>query len=94
MSEIVSAGLLIFNNEPIDHAEGYVARWTNIDPGADGIIVIRAEAGYHGTSARGLGIGDRVERLHQTYGAPQYLVSGRQGHGVEFHSSGGSVSTR
>jgi hypothetical protein len=27
-----------------NHAEGYVARWTDIDPGADGSIVIRAEA--------------------------------------------------
>ena len=27
-----------------NHAEGYVARWTDIDPGADGTIVIRAES--------------------------------------------------
>jgi len=27
-----------------NHAEGYVARWTDIDPGADGTIVIRVEA--------------------------------------------------
>lgn len=58
LSGVVSAtnastpGVSVYNNNPLqvyfntgdNHTTGYVARWTDIDPGADGSFTVRAQA--------------------------------------------------